>query len=115
MVITQKSRPPDVVYGEIVNRVYAPRIHDWVMIDRGHLILYVTRSKPYLVTLRRKSHSLTPTSIIGLERNNNSIDARFDQIYVDGFPYPIKRIEKLSIDTAKRLRGIEIDPVAVED
>ena len=110
MVIIEKDRPMDVLYGEIVNRVFAPRISDWIILDSKRLILYATRSRPYLVTLRRPANSLTSSTVIGLERRDNSIDARFDQIYVDGFPHVIERIEKLTVETAKRLRGIEPVP-----
>lgn len=108
MVINEKGRRQDVVYGETVNRVFAPQVHDWVVLDKQRLILYATRARPYLVTLRRKANALTKSTVIVLERRDNSIDSRFDQITVDGFPYSIARIEKLSIKTAKRLRGLEV-------
>jgi len=108
MIINERGRPLDVVYGESVRRVFAPQVHDWVVLDQQRLILYVTRSRPYLVTLRRKANLLTRSTVIVIERSNNSIDARFDQIQIEGFSYPIGRIEKLSVETAKRLRGIEV-------
>ena len=110
LVIIEKDRPMDVLYGEIVKRVYAPQIHDWIFVDKKRLILYATRSRPYLVTLRRPARSLKSSTVIGLERRDNSIDARFDAVYVDGFPHAIERIEKLTVETAKRLRGIEPAP-----
>ena len=110
LVIKKQGRPLDTVYGETVKRVFAPQVHDWKVLDQQRLILYATRTRPYLVTLRRKAMGLTRSTIIGLERHGTSIDSRFDQIYVDGFPYAIMRIEKLSVETAKRLRGIEVQP-----
>lgn len=110
MVIKKESRRLDVVYGEPVNRVFAPQVHNWVVLDQQRLILYATRSRPYLVTLRRKAMGLTSSTVIGLKRHGNSFDARFDQIYVDGFPYSIKRMEKLTVETARRLRGLEVEP-----
>ena len=110
MVIIEKNRPTDVLYGEIVKRVFAPQIHDWLILDKQRMILYATRSRPYLVTLRRPVNSLKSSTVIGLERRDNSIDSRFDQIYVEGFPHAIERIEKLTVETAKRLRGIEPVP-----
>jgi hypothetical protein len=112
MVVRDKAVPHQVQHGEIVNRVYAPQIHDWVVLDEKRLILYVSRNRPYLVTLRRPARSLKNSTVIGLNRRDHSIDARFDQIYIDGSPYSIQQIEKLTSDTAKRLRGIE---VIVED
>jgi len=110
MVIKQESRPLDVLYGETVKRVFAPHIHDWAVVDQQRLILYVSRSRPYLVTLQRKARLLGKSSLIGLERRDNSIDSRFDQIFIDGLPFSIKRIEKLSVETARRLRGLEVVP-----
>ena len=110
MVITETDRPMDVLHGEVVKRVFAPQISDWIIVDNKRLILYATRSRPYLVTLRRPANSLDSSTVIGLERRGNSIDGRFDQVYIDGFPHAIERIEKLTIETAKRLRGIEPAP-----
>ena len=110
MVIKKQGRERDLVFGETVKRVFAPQISDWVVLDKQRLILYVTRSRPYLVTLQRKANALTNSTVIGLERRDNSIDSRFDQIFIEGFPYSIGRIEKLTVETAKRLRGIEVEP-----
>jgi hypothetical protein len=109
LVIKEKSLRRHVFYGETVKRVFAPQVHDWKVVDQQRLILYATRSRPYLVILRRKAMALNSSTIIGLERHGNSIDSRFDQIYVDGFPYPIERIEKLTVETARRLRGLEVE------
>ena len=107
MVIRDSDRPKDIQHGERVDRVFAPTISDFRVIDRQRLILYATRFRPYLIVLRRPARGLTMTSTIGLKRRDSNIDARFDSIYVDGFPYPIDYIEKLTPDTAKRLLGIE--------
>ena len=102
---TPESEP---LYGEPVRRVFAPSIHSFHVLDDQRLILYATRSRPYLITLRSKAHGLSFNSVIGLRRQSSSIDASFDEIIVEGFPYAIKRIEKLTPDVAKRLRGIDV-------
>ena len=107
MVIRDGERPRDVQHGERVDRVFAPNISDFRVVDNKRVILYATRFRPYLVVLRRPARGLSVSSAIGLKRRDSNIDARFDSIYVDGFPYSIDYIEKLTPETAKRLLGIE--------
>lgn len=107
-VVDEEARGGNfVLYGEPVKRVQASRIRTWKIVDDQRLIFYTSPSKPYLVTLRRKSPRLRFDPIIGLNLRSNSIDARFDAIYVEGFPYPIERIEKITREVADLLLGRE--------
>lgn len=99
------DRRPDVLYGEPVKRVYAPKIDSWAVVDDQRLVLYVTPFRPYLVTLTRKVARLKYEYAIGLNNRSSYIDAKFDRVYVDGFPYAIERIEKLERETARALLG----------
>ncbi len=99
------DRKQVVLYGEPVDRVYAPNIHSWQAIDSQRLVLYVTAFRPYLVTLNRKVNALNWEHRIAIDNRTSHIDARFDRVFVDGFPYRIERIEKLSRETARTLLG----------
>ena len=103
-----RSGPEDVLYGEPVRRIFAPQVSNWHVLDNRRLLLYASRSRPYLLTLSHPAHGLRTSSTIGLRRRGTSIDARFDDVIVDGFNYRIERIEKLDVNVAKRLRGIEV-------
>ena len=96
-----------VLYGEPVRRVYAATINGWRTVDNRRLILYTSPSRPYLVTLKREARGLRFDPVIGLKLRDRSIDARFDSIYVDGYPYAIERIEKLTKDVADALLARE--------
>jgi hypothetical protein len=110
MVIRGPTEGGLVLYGEPVKRFFAPDISGWHVLDNQRLILYATRSRPYLVTLRRKAFGLNQSTVIGVRRSSSTFDARFDSIIVDDFRYAIERIEKLTPEVAKRLRGIEPKP-----
>ncbi len=99
------DRRPDVLYGEPVKRIYAPKIDSWAVVDNQRLVLYATPFRPYLVTLKRPVRNLRWEYKIGLNNRSSYIDAKFDRIYVDGFPYAIERIEKLERETARALLG----------
>ena len=96
-----------VLHGEPVRRVYSAGIDGWRTVDERRLIFYTSPSRPYLVTLRRKAPALRFNPVIGLKLRDRSIDARFDSIYIDGFPHQIERIEKLSREVADALLGRE--------
>ena len=98
------DRKQEVLYGEPVDRVFAPSIHSWRAIDGQRLVLYVTAfRRPYLVILNREVNSLDWEDKIALDKRSSFIDARFDRIFIDSFPYRIARIEKISQETAKSL------------
>ncbi|MDJ0653274.1 MAG: DUF6491 family protein [Xanthomonadales bacterium] len=99
----------DVMYGEVVDKIYAPRISSFRVLDNQRIILYATPFKPYLITLRRKANALRFDDAIAIKRSGSTIHARFDSIIVDGFPYSIKRIEKLDKETAKSLLARDKD------
>lgn len=100
---------PDVLYGEPVDRVYAPRISSWTPLDNQRFILYVTPFNPYLVTLDRRASGLMFREQVAFKFNSSTIHTKFDTIYVDGFPYGFKRIEKLDKETAKSLKAARKD------
>lgn len=97
------SERPDVMYGELVKDIYAPRISSFRAIDNQRVLIYTTPFKPYLLTLNRKASGLVFEDRLALKYNNNRIYTRFDAVVVDGIPYHIKRIEKLDRETARSL------------
>lgn len=94
---------PDVLYGETVKDIYAPRISSFRAIDNQRVLIYTTPFKPYLLTLNRRASGLLFEDRLALQYKNNRIYTRFDAVVVDGIPYHIKRIEKLDRETARSL------------
>lgn len=97
--------PGPVLYGEPVRRVRTSNIDRWQVVDQQRLMLYTSPSRAYLVTLRGKAPRLRFDPVIVLKLRERMLDARLDAIYIDGFPYPISRIEKLTRDVADQILG----------
>ncbi|MEM9533054.1 MAG: DUF6491 family protein [Pseudomonadota bacterium] len=93
----------EVIYGEPVDKVWAPGISNWNALDNQRIVLYVSPFRPYLLTLDRPAAGLRFNDRVAIRYDNNHIYARFDRVFVDGFPYTIKRIEKLDKQVAKML------------
>jgi hypothetical protein len=79
-------------------------LHDFDVLDDRTLILWTTRSQPYLVELMFPSHDLRFAHAIAVESSTNRIHAKFDSVRVAGFRYPIDGIYKLTRDEAKQLK-----------
>lgn len=82
---------------------YGGRFSDWRPIARDELIVWTTRSKPYLVKIWRPSTSLRFVQSIGFSSLGGRV-THFDHIYVDGQRLPIKSIVALDKEEAELLR-----------
>lgn len=99
---TMKSEP-----GLPVSKIsLASQIESWQVIDRQRLIVNLTRTGNYLLTLRNQCHRLNSFSNLGVSSSNNTIYAGFDYITADGQRCAIRSISKLSGAEVKSLAGI---------
>jgi len=90
---------------ERVDRIHLFRSVDgWRPIDSDTLIVWTTPSKPYLIELSRKSYDLRFVEAIGVTSTAGDIYEKFDDIVVDGSPYPIQAIYKLDRKTARLMK-----------
>jgi hypothetical protein len=76
---------------------------NWTPLNRSALIIWNTPRRPYLVELARPSPDLKFVEGIGFTSFAGRISARFDNVIVDGFRYPIKSIYALDRAYAKDL------------
>ena len=67
----------------------------WQAIDDRHLVLSLSPSQSYLLTLVRDCHSLVSASRLGVSASNNTVYAGFDYITADGESCTINSIERL--------------------
>ena len=79
-------------------------LQDFDVIDNETLILWTSRSQPYLVKLFAPSHDLRFAHAIAVESTTSRIHAKFDSVRIGGFRYPIDGIYKLTRDEAKKLK-----------
>ena len=77
------------------------RLDGWRAVDRDTLIVWTTPFKPYLIELRRPASGLRFAETIGVTSTAGTVYARFDNVRVDGFRYPIKSIHPLTKQQAK--------------
>jgi len=77
------------------------RLDGWRAVDRDTLIVWTTPFKPYLIELRRPAGSLRFAEVIGLTSTAGRVDARFDEVRVDGFRYPIRAMYRLTKEQAR--------------
>jgi len=77
------------------------RFDSWRAVDRETLIVWTTRSKPYLIELRRPSPQLRFAHAIGITSTVGMVHSRLDDVYVDGWPYRIKAIYRLTAEQAR--------------
>ena len=75
----------------------------WQALDKRTLIVQTSPSRSYLITLKRPSNDLRFAQAIGLTSTGGRVFARFDQVIVDGWRYPIESIHALDRDEAKAL------------
>lgn len=79
-------------------------LHDFDVLDDRTLILWTSRSQPYLVELMFPSHDLRFAHAIAVESSTSRIHSKFDSVRVAGLRYPIDGIYKLTRDEAKQLK-----------
>ncbi len=82
---------------------HASTIKGWHAVDQRHLVISLSPSKNYLLTLRRDCHSLSFAANVGVTTSNNAIYAGFDSVTVDGQRCGIAKISKLSRAEKKAL------------
>ena len=88
--------------GAPVNKIrFASKIDSWHAIDARHLVLSLSASKNYLITLRQDCHSLPRASQVGVSASNDTIYAGFDYITADGQRCAIQAINKVSSEVVK--------------
>jgi len=76
---------------------------DWRPVARDELIIWASRSKPYLVKIWKPYTSLRFAQTIGFSSFGGRV-THFDSIYVEGQRLPIKSIVALDKDAARQLR-----------
>lgn len=77
--------------------------HSFRAIDDDSVLVWRTRSDPYLIELRRRSPDLKFARSIGVTSTAGRTHARFDDVRIDGLRYPIESIYKLTREQAERL------------
>lgn len=82
---------------------YGGGFSNWRPIARDELIVWATRSKPYLVKIWRPYTSLRFVQSIGFSGFGGRV-THFDSIYVDGQRLPIESIVALDREVAEQLR-----------
>ena len=97
-----KSEP-----GLPVNKIaFADSIDDWQAIDNSHLLVRMSPSKNYLLTLRNGCPGLSLSRHVGITSSNNTIYAGFDYVTADGRRCGIQSISRLNRDEVKTLTEI---------
>ena len=76
------------------------RFDNWRAVDRDTLIVWTTAFRPYLIELRRPSSELRFARAIGISSTVGRV-SRLDEVYIDGWPYPIKAIYRLTPEQAR--------------
>ncbi len=82
---------------------FAKDIRSWQAIDERHVVVSLSPTKNYLLTLRRQCPSLTYASNFGVSASNNNIYAGFDYITADGRKCGIAAINKITKEQTKAL------------
>lgn len=100
LAVTQE---PQLSLGPSVDRIFLPSLHSWKAVSRQSLILWTSPSRPYLLQLQGPVIGLRFAEHVGIKSTGSSLNARFDSIIVDGFPYPITSITPLTKGQAKAL------------
>jgi hypothetical protein len=77
------------------------RFDSWRVVDRDTLIVWTTPFKPYLIELRRPSPELRFAHVIGITSTVGMVHSRLDDVYIDGWPYRIKAIYRLTAEQAR--------------
>ena len=77
------------------------RFDSWRAVDRDTLIVWTTAFKPYLIELRRPSPELRFAHVIAISSTVGMVHSRLDNVYVDGWPYRIKAIYRLTAEQAR--------------
>lgn len=77
------------------------QLDSWRAVDRDTLIVWTTPFRPYLIELGRPSHRLRFAHVIGISSTVGRVHSQLDEIYVDGWPYRIQAIHRLTPQQAR--------------
>lgn len=96
---------PYSAYEQIDHIPALKRLHSWSVVDDKSVVIWATAFQPYLVVLERAvpSHGLKFARLIAVTSSVGKVSARFDWLHVDGIPYPIASIYKLTKEQANAL------------
>jgi len=98
------SKSDSESYGnDSIRMGYGNGFATWRPVARDELIIWATRSKPYLVKFWKPATSLRFVQSIGFSSFAGRI-TKFDYLYVDGQRLPIKSIVALDKEEAELLR-----------
>jgi hypothetical protein len=78
----------------------------WNAVDRDTLIVWTTASKPYLIDLRRPSLELRYAHSIAITSSAGMVHSRVDSVYVEGWPYRIEAIYRLTPEQARNWKRL---------
>ena len=82
------------------------RFDSWSAVDLDTLIVWTTAFKPYLIELRRPSPELRFAHVIGITSTVGKVHSRLDDVYIDGWPYRIKAIYRLTPEQARNWKQV---------
>jgi hypothetical protein len=89
--------PPAETHGESVRSIPdANQIRDWKPLDNQRVIVNVSATDTYLLTLKQQCYGLGWAQNISVTMSNNTIWAGFDAIKADGQQCPIDNISRVS-------------------
>ena len=77
------------------------RLDNFRPVDRDTLIVWTTAFRPYLIRLDRPSPQLRFAHAIAVTSTAGRVHKGFDEVYVDGWPYRIESIYKLTHEQAR--------------
>ncbi len=80
-------------------------IDSWRVIDRNHILVSLSASRNYLLTLTGHCHGLSHSRSLGISSSNNTAYAGFDYITADGQRCAIRATSKLSKAEHRAIRG----------
>ncbi len=93
--------------GKPVKKIkFADHIDAWQALDKRHLIVSLSPTRSYLLTLRKDCHNLRGNAALGVSSSNNTIYAGFDYVTADGQKCAIQSISKLNKQQRKSLSQI---------
>ncbi len=93
----------DHVFTQVDSFRVVGNAHNWYALDRNSLIVWATPSKAYLLELRHPSPDLRYAFEIGLTSSLGRVSKGFDDVIVDGWRYPIRKIYQLDKAEARAM------------
>ena len=75
---------------------FADRLDAWEVVDKRHVVVSLSPSRSYLLTLNSSCHRLNGVSSLGVSSSNNTVYAGFDYVTAGGQRCAIKKINRIS-------------------